>query len=171
MSVKGSNVVSLDLRALIRISNVPKDWIAACTSTHHIHMVQDVVEGVRSLKPRPRVVEIQMNRIVGCKGTVDAIKEVDLVTFVMEDGKLGTIKEPAGVQTIDFDEVSPVLAAVGKIEASGRGAERPVGRSYASVRSSRALPRTGGYVDDEAGLSTRFGGRVSRDCLNRLDRI
>ncbi len=89
----------------------------------------------------------------------------------MEDGKLGTIKEPAGVQTIDFDEVSPVLAAVGKIEASGRGAERPVGRSYASVRSSRALPRTGGYVDDEAGLSTIFGGRGSRNRLNRLDRI
>src|SRR5260370_27200358 len=170
MSVKGSNVVGLDLRALIRISNVPKDWVAARTSAHHIDDVQ-IVEGVRSLKPGPRVVEIQMNRIVGCKAAVDAVKEVDFVTFVMEDGKLGTIKEPAGVQTIDFDEVSPVLAAVGKIEASGRGAERPVGRSYASVRSSRALPRTGGYVDDEAGLSTIFGGRGSRNRLNRLDRI
>src|ERR1700730_7276104 len=126
MGVEGSNVVGLDLRALIRVSNVPKDWIAACTSTHHIHMVQDVVEGVRSLKPGPRVIEIQMNRVIGGKAAIDAVEEVKLIALVVKDRKLRSIEKPAGVQAIDFNEVSPVLAAVGKIEASGRGAERPI---------------------------------------------
>src|SRR5882757_5128779 len=104
-----------------------------------------------------------MDRILGRKAAVNTVEKVKFVTSVMEDGKLGTIKEPARVQTIDFDEVSPVLAAVGKIEASGRGAERSIGSSYASVRSGRTLARAGSHIDDEAGLATVFGGRSSRD--------
>lgn len=53
-----------------------------------------------------------MDRILRREAAINAVEEVEFVTAVMEDSKLGTIKEPSRVQTIDFDEVSPVLAAV-----------------------------------------------------------
>ena len=49
------------------------------------------------------------------------------VALVVEDGELGRIEEAAGVEAVELEEVAPLLAAVGEVEAGGGRAEGAVG--------------------------------------------
>ena len=86
-----------------------------------------VVVGVGRLEPGAAVVEVEMDGVGRWKAVVDAVEEVLFVALVVEDGELRRIEEAAGIEAVDLDEVAPVLAAIGKIEAAGRRPESSVG--------------------------------------------
>ena len=50
---------------------------------------------------------------------VHPVEEILLVTFGVEDDELRRIQEPSGIQPIGFEEVSPALAAIANVNASG----------------------------------------------------
>jgi hypothetical protein len=59
--IRRSDIKGPDLRALIGISNIPEDRICSRSSANNILNIQ-VVKGVRRLKPRTAVIQIQVNR-------------------------------------------------------------------------------------------------------------
>ena len=130
-----------------------------------------VVVGVGSLEPGAAVVEIEVNGIDGSEAEVDAVEEVFFVALVVEDGELGWIKEAAGVDAIQFEEVAPVLAAIGEIEAAGCGAEGAVGGVEAAGGLGDSLTGAGGGDDDEAGFVAILGGGRAGDDFERLDGV
>jgi hypothetical protein len=75
------------------------------------------VERIRRLKPGTGESQIQVDRIRIRELKVDPIKYVLFITLGMHNGKLGRIEEPAAVQPIRRDKVSPLLASVTKIKA------------------------------------------------------
>ena len=89
---------------------------------YHVLDVQ-VVVGVGRLKPGAAVVEVEMDGVGRREAVVDAVEEVLFVALVVEDGELRRIEKAAGVQAVGLDEVAPVLAAIGEIEAAIRRAE------------------------------------------------
>ena len=100
------NIVGHDFGSLIGIADIAKYGIAAGAASDDIRDIQ-VVIGIRCLEPGTRVVEIDMNRIGFREVIVDAVENIFLIAFVVEDHELGRIEKSSGVQSIGFDEVSP----------------------------------------------------------------
>ena len=63
----------------------------------------------------------------GVKAVVDAVEDVLFVALVVEDGELRGIEKAAGIQAVGLDEVAPVLAAIGQIEAACGRPESSIG--------------------------------------------
>ena len=57
----------------------------------------------------------------GVKAVVHAIEDVLLIALVVEHGELRRIEKPSGIQPVGFNEVTPVLAAIGEVETGCRG--------------------------------------------------
>src|SRR5580698_2216421 len=112
MRISGCDVVGVDLGTLIGVSDVDKGWIGACTAVWPggcdvLHI--QVVVGVGCLEPRSAVVQVEVNRVGLRETVVDAIEEVFLVAFVMENDELGRIEKAAGVEAVGLNEVAPGL--------------------------------------------------------------
>ena len=89
----------------------------------------------------------------------------------MEDGELGRIEEAAGVEAVGLNEVAPLFAAVGKIDAGGGGAESAVGSGDAAGGFGDSLPGARGGDDDEAGFAAVLGRWRARDDLDGLNGV
>src|ERR1700745_248042 len=98
---------------------------------------------------------------------VDAVEYVLFIALVMDEGECGRIKNPATVQAIYRNEVSPILSSVSKIEPSIYGPKTPIGRGDRTVGRGDPLPRTRRNVDDHAGLIAKFSRRRAGDALAR----
>jgi len=99
---------------LIGISHIDEGGVGggatadSSASVFHILNVQ-ILEGVGGLEPGAAVVEVQMDGVRGRKGVVDAIEEVLLVPFVVEDGELRRIEKAPGIETVGLDEVAQLF--------------------------------------------------------------
>src|SRR6202041_971328 len=129
------------------------------------------VKRIRRLEPGACVKQIKVERVCGVELIIHAVEDVLFVAFVVHYGELRTIEKSAAVQSVDGNEIAPVLAAIGKIEAGIGSAERAVGGDDAAVRSGDTLAGARGGLDDQAGLVSEFGGRGSGDNFQRLDRV
>ena len=105
------------------------------------------------------------------KAVVDAVEDVLLVALVVEDGELRRIEKAAGVEAVGLDEVAPVLAAIGQIEAAGRRAEGAIGGVDAAGGLGDALAGARGGHDDQAGLAAVLGRRRAADDFDGLNRV
>ena len=85
----------------------------------------EVVISIGSLEPGTAVVQVEVHGIGWRKAIVDAVEYVLFVALIVENGELGRIEKAAGIEAIALDEVAPIFAAVGEIEAAGRGAKDP----------------------------------------------
>ena len=112
-----------------------------------------------------------MERVGRREGVVDAVEDVLLVALVVEDGELGRIEEASGVEAVGLDEVAPVLAAVGEIDAAGGGPEGAIGGADAAGGLGDSLPGAGGGDDDEAGFVAVLGRRRAGDDLDGLNGV
>ena len=152
------------------LPTLSEDGVRAGASADDVLDVE-VVVGVGRLKPGAAVVQIQMKGVGGGELTVDAIEDVKLVAFVVEDDELGRIEEAPGVEAVDLDEVAPVLAAVAEIDRAGGRAEGAVGGGDAAGWLGDSLAGAGCDLDDEAGLAAKLGRRGAGDDFERLDRV
>src|SRR5580704_7734025 len=129
------------------------------------------IKGIRSLEPRTREAQIHVNRVRLRELEVKPIEDIFLVPLVMHHRELWWIEEPAAVQSVGGDEVSPVLPAVSEIESEIGAAERAVGACDVPVRRGHALSGAGRDVDYDAGFVTEFSRRRSVDHLEGLDGV
>src|SRR5439155_4196448 len=102
---------------------------------------------------------------------VHAIEYILFIAFGVYDCKLGWIEEPATVQSVGREEVSPLLASVAEVKASIGRAETSVRSTYRAMWGGKALTRTGRDVDHNTCLLAEFSRRRTGDDLHRLDRI
>ncbi len=100
---------------------------------------------------------------------VDPVKDILLVPFGVEDDEFGRIQESAGIQPVGFEEVSPVFAAIAKVDASGRGAKCSIGGSDVAGWFRQALTRPRGGHDHQAGFSAVLRWRRAGYHLQRLN--
>ena len=89
----------------------------------------------------------------------------------MEDSELRRIEKTAGVEPVGLDEITPALAAIGKIDAAIRGAEIAIGGINRSGRLCNALAGARGGHDDETRLAAVLGRRRATDNLDGLNGI
>ena len=126
VGVGGRDVEGADFGALVSIADAAEDGVRAGAAADDILDVE-VVEGVRRLEPGAADAEVDVEGVGWGKLTVNAVKDIELVAFVVEDGELGRVEEAAGVEPVEFDEVAPVLVAVAEVDGSGGRAEGAVG--------------------------------------------
>src|SRR6266403_5400171 len=112
-----------------------------------------------------------MHGVCTGKLQVHAVEDVLLVTFRMDDLKLRRIEETARIQAIRRDEIAPLQASKGHIEATIIRAKAPIRSSHTSNRFCLAEAGTRRYLDYQARLVTKFGGRSAGDYFQRLNRI
>ena len=117
--VGGRDIEGFDLGLLIGVADVGEDGSGPAPPLTTFEHIQ-VVVGVRGLEPGAAVVQVQVDRIHRGELIVHPIKDVLLVPLVVEDDELRRIQKSAGIQSVEFEEVAPVFAAVAKIETSGR---------------------------------------------------
>ncbi len=129
VGVGGRDIVRIDFGMLIGVAHDDEGWVGAGASARLGAAVFDVevVKGIGCLEPGTAVVQVPMDRIGRGKAVVDAIKNVFLVTLVVEDGELRGIEKTAGIETVGLNEVAPALAAIGDVEAAICGPERTIG--------------------------------------------
>ena len=128
------DVEGLDLRALIRRADGHSVGIEAIIVGNQTFPGGRVlsVEGIRGLEPGTGEAQVQVNGIGGGELVVHAVENVLFVAFVVHYGELGRIEEAAAVQPVRRDEVSPLVAAVGEVEADIGGSKRAVGSGHAA---------------------------------------
>src|SRR5260370_30821878 len=85
------------VRTLIGIAHIAEDRIRTPSSADHILHIQIVV-GVRRLKPRAAVVQVEMNRVRRRQLTIDAIEDIQLVALGVKDDELRRIKKTSCIQ-------------------------------------------------------------------------
>ncbi len=88
--------------------------------------------------------------------------------MIVHHGELGPIQEPAGVHPVGGDEIAPGFSAVGKVEAPVRAPKATIGGRYIAVRLRLSEAGARGHHNYHAGLIAEFGGRRTRDYLQRL---
>src|SRR5262249_23007008 len=135
-----------------------------------IQNVQVVIR-IRSLKPRPAVVQVEVNRILLRKLIVHAIKNILLVSFVVEDQKLRWIKKTARLQSACRNEVAPAVATIAKIKTCVGRSEGAKGAVDAARRLLHSLTGTSRNLDDETRFIPVFSGRGTVNHFKRLDRF
>src|ERR1700680_521618 len=69
------------------------------------------------------------------------------------------------------NKVSPLLGAVGEIDANICGAKAPIGCVYPTGWFGYTETRTRGHLDDDARLISEFRRRRTRDNFQRLNGI
>ncbi len=126
------------------------------------------IVGVGGLKPRPCKAQVEVHGVGAVEFVIEAVEGVHLVAVVVEDLVFGAVKETPGIQAVGGNEVSPVLLAIGKIEARVSGAEVAIGCGDFSVGSADAQAGAGGHDDNDAGLVAILGGRRALDHFHRL---
>src|SRR5580698_4611557 len=89
--IKGPN-----LRTLVGIPDIPKDRSGRNSIADYILDVEIVI-GIRRLKPRPAVVQIEMDGVLCRESAVDAVEDIFLVALDMKDAELGRIQEFARI--------------------------------------------------------------------------
>src|ERR1022692_1202053 len=101
------------------------------------HPKVEIVVRVRRLEPGAGELKIEMQRVRLRKLIVETVKQVLFVPLVVHHDELRWVKEAAAVESVDSDEVSPVLTAIGEVHIQIRGAEGAVAGGDASMRRSR----------------------------------
>src|SRR5260370_27597388 len=96
----GRDVVSLDLRALIRLPNR-----AAGDRVGYAGI--GIIVGVGCLKPGTAIAKVHMDRVRTCRLKVDSVEQILFIAFVVDGVKFGRIQESAGVPSTCSDELSP----------------------------------------------------------------
>ena len=112
-----------------------------------------------------------MDRIRIGELKVDPIKDILFIPLGMHNRKLWRIEEPAAVQPISRDKVSPLLASVTKVKPHIGRAETSVGSCDRAMWRRLPLTRSRGNVDHNACLLAEFSRGRARNNLHRLDRI
>ena len=97
-----------------------------------------------------------MNGINLRKLIVHPIKNILFVSFGMEDDELRWVQESSGIQPIEFDEVTPVFAAIAQVKASRGRAKRSIRGGKIARRLGKPLTGSRGRHDDQAGLSAEL---------------
>src|SRR5581483_2445876 len=92
-------------------------------------------------------------------------------TVVVKDHELGSIQKSAGIQSVQGDKVSPLLAAVREIGIQIRAAEGAIGGSHIAVRSGHSQPGARGDIDNQTGFVPILGGWGAGNDLHGLHRI
>jgi len=101
----GREVQRTDLRALVGLANgLAGDGVDDTG-------VQRVI-GIGRLEPGTRVLRVRVDGGRLRELRIDAGEDVLFVAAIVEDGKLRRVKEAAGAQTVDRDEVAPARTAV-----------------------------------------------------------
>ena len=108
------DVVGADLGTLIGIPDIVEYRAGAGSPAHHIHDIELVI-AVGILEPGARVVEVDMNRIGGRELIIHAVKDVLFIALGVEDLEFRRVEKAAGIQSIEFEEIAPVLAAVAEV--------------------------------------------------------
>src|SRR5277367_3930484 len=159
------DVVGSDLGTLIRGPNRNSVRTKTAVINHHAEPRRGElpVKRIRRLEPGAGVKQIKVQGVCGIELIIHAVEDVFFVALVVQYGVFRTVEKPAAVQTVDGNEVSPLCAAIGKIEAGVGGAECAVGGDDTAVRSRDTLAGARGCLDDQASLVSEFGGRSSRD--------
>src|SRR5438034_1855708 len=98
-------------------------------------------------------------------------RSVLLVTLGMDDLEFRRIEETSCFQPVRSDEIAPLRAPKRYVKGPVRRPETPVRGSHASNRLRLAQPGTRRYLDDQARLVAKFGGRGAGDYFQRLNRI
>ena len=114
------------------LPTLPKTGLAPGAAADDILDVE-VVVGVGGLEPGAAVVQVEMDGVGRREGVVHAVEDILLVALVVEDGELRRIEKSAGVETVSLDEITPVLVAIGEIEAATCRAEGAIGGEDAPV--------------------------------------
>ena len=164
------DVVGADFGVLISVADVVEDGAAVAPSADDVLHVE-VVVGVGCLEPGAAVVEIEVDGIGRRQGVIDAVEDILLVALVVEDSELGRIEKAAGVEAVGFDEVAPLLSAIGEVESAGGRAEGAIGGADASGGLCDSLARARGGDDDEAGFVAVLGRGRAGDDLDGLNGV
>ena len=112
-----------------------------------------------------------MNRIEIREVIVHAVEEILFVTLVMEDLKLRGIKKAPSVESINLDEIPPLLAAPGQIKAGRRRPESAIRAAHTAGRLGYSLSGARSSHNHQAGLATILGRRRAADDFDRLNRV
>src|SRR5216684_5404056 len=89
----------------------------------------------------------------------------------MDHLELRRIEESARVQAVCGDEIAPLLTSKRYVHASVRRPEAPIRSSQTANWFGLAEAGTRRYLDHQARLVTKFGGRSAGDHFQRLNRI
>jgi len=109
---------------LVGVANAAEDRAGAGAAANDVLDIQ-VVVGVGGLKPGAAVVQVEVDRVGRSKHIVDTIEDVLLVALVMKDLELRRIEEAAGIHTVGFNEVSPLLAAECEVHSADADPNAP----------------------------------------------
>src|SRR5581483_8332055 len=112
-----------------------------------------------------------MNRVVGRDLVVYSIKHILLIPLGMEDLELRRIEKSACIQSVEFEEVAPVLAAVAKIDGSSRGSKRTVRRADVADGFCLAHAGPGRHINHQARFVAVLCRRSAVDYFECLDGI
>ena len=112
-----------------------------------------------------------MQRVRRGKLIIHAIKDVLLISFIVEHHKLGRIEKTAGIEPIQFEKVSPVFSPISDIETSRRRPEGSVGTGEAAGGLGNSLAGARRHLDHQARLASILRRRRTRDDFHRLNRV
>src|ERR1700746_166259 len=90
------------------------------------------VKRIGILKPGTRVSQIQVDGIAGRDLVVHAVEQVFLISLGVYHGELGWIEETTAIECVGRNEIAPLVAAVGEVDADIGGPERTVRSSHSS---------------------------------------
>lgn len=102
------NVVGENLGALVRVADGAEDRTATGAARDYV-LDAEIVERVGSLKPRSAEAEVEVDGVSGRELAIDAVENIELVSFVVEDGELRRIEESTRVEAVNLDEVTQFL--------------------------------------------------------------
>ena len=167
------NVERLDLSMLIGRANRVAVGVKAVVGDHQAFPGGGIlrVKRIGILKPGTRVSQIQVDGIAGRDLVVDPVEQVFLVSLGVYHGELGWIQETTAIERVGRNEIAPLVAAVGEVDADIGGPERTVRSGHSSGWLLYPLAGAGREVNDQAGFLTILGGWGSRDDFNGLHRI
>ena len=129
------------------------------------------VDRIRSLEPRSRISEIDVQGIGLGKLEVHSIKKVLLITLIVSDEEFRRIEKASAIQSAYGNKIAPFLAAIAKVKANVGRAEAAVGGGNVALGLGQALSRARGHVNHGAGLFTIFSGRRAGNHFERIHRV
>ncbi len=112
-----------------------------------------------------------MDRIRAANHVIRAIEKILFITLVMDGLEFRRIEEPAGVQAVDGEEISPFFAAERDSKSAAHGAKASIRSRETPSRLRHSQPGSRRHLDHQAGLVAILRRRTARDGFQRLNRI
>src|SRR5580698_1230489 len=157
--IRRRDIECLNLGTLIGVADIVAELV------EHIQ----IVIGIRRLKPRTAVVQVQMKGVDRRKLIIRTVKDILLVALGVEYLELRRIEKASRIQSVDLEKITPGIATVPDIDRTGRRSKAPIRARNASRGRLLALPGPCCRVDNETRLAAVLRRRRARNYFERLN--